>query len=192
MFTDDNGRTGRVLNSLFFISQDLFTLPILYLSGYIIQHKADYYRLLLEVTRNAAWEAWVLFMLKGVEQTSRRTMAKIAAIRTLQSQTVEYVRNTAPKIYSHELLTDSGRRNEYENLARPNSGTVGVSSFHDFDVSVRDGKTRRTREACSFQLSNCRTEAHAARAEILSPRSLKRLKSNPLIRVQGGTSLKND
>ena len=50
-FTDGNGRTGRVLNSLFFISQGLLTLPILYLSRYIIQHKADYYRLLREVTR---------------------------------------------------------------------------------------------------------------------------------------------
>lgn len=47
---------------------------------------------------------------------------------------------------AYELLTDSGRRNEYDNMARPNSGTVSVSSFHDFDVSVRDGKTRRTRD----------------------------------------------
>ena len=60
-FTDGNGRTGRVLNSLYFISQDLLTLPILYLSRYIIQHKADYYRLLREVTTNAAWEDWIGF-----------------------------------------------------------------------------------------------------------------------------------
>lgn len=103
-FTDGNGRTGRVLNSLFFISQDLLTLPILYLSRYIIQHKSDYYRLLLEVTRNAAWEEWVLFMLKGVQETSNWTVAKIAAIRKLQAETVEHVRKAAPKIYSHELV----------------------------------------------------------------------------------------
>ena len=103
-FTDDNVRTGRVLNSLYFISQDLLTLPILYLSRYIIQHKSDYYRLLLEVTRNAAWEEWVLFMLKGVQETSNWTVAKIAAIRKLQAETVEHVRNAAPKIYSHELV----------------------------------------------------------------------------------------
>lgn len=34
-FTDGNGRTGRVLNSLFFISENLLSLPILYLSRYI-------------------------------------------------------------------------------------------------------------------------------------------------------------
>ena len=103
-FTDGNGRTGRVLNSLFFISQDLLTLPILYLSRYIIQHKTDYYRLLREVTREDAWEDWVMFMLKGVEETARWTVAKIAAIRKLQAHTVEHVRKTSPKIYSHELV----------------------------------------------------------------------------------------
>ncbi|MEI8291635.1 MAG: Fic family protein [Verrucomicrobiota bacterium] len=103
-FTDGNGRTGRVLNSLFFISEGLLTLPVLYLSRYIIQHKADYYRLLREVTQTDKWDAWVLFMLKGVEETAHWTVAKIAAIRKLQSHTVDYVRKTAPKIYSHELV----------------------------------------------------------------------------------------
>ena len=103
-FTDGNGRTGRVLNSLFFISQDLLTLPVLYLSRYIIQHKADYYRLLRAVTQTDVWEDWVMFMLKGVEETARWTVAKIAAIRKLQAHTVEHVRKAVPKIYSHELV----------------------------------------------------------------------------------------
>ncbi len=103
-FTDGNGRTGRVLNSLFFISEGLLTLPILYLSRYIIQHKADYYRLLREVTQTDQWEEWVLFMLKGVEETAHWTVAKISALRSLQHHTVEQVRKAAPKIYSHELV----------------------------------------------------------------------------------------
>jgi len=103
-FTDGNGRTGRILNSLFFISQDLLTLPILYLSRYIIENKADYYRLLLEVTRTGAWQEWLMFMLRGVEQTSQWTVGKIAAIRKLQAQTTEFVRMAKPKIYRHELV----------------------------------------------------------------------------------------
>lgn len=103
-FTDGNGRTGRVLNSLFFVSEGLLTLPILYLSRYIIQHKADYYRLLREVTRTAAWEEWVIFMLQGVQETASWTVAKIAAIRRLHVITGEYVRRSAPKAYSHELV----------------------------------------------------------------------------------------
>lgn len=103
-FTDGNGRTGRVLNSLYLIQENLLTLSILYLSRYIIQNKADYYRLLLDVTRHQAWEAWVIYVLLGVEETARWTTAKIAAIRALSALTITHVRQAAPKIYSRELV----------------------------------------------------------------------------------------
>jgi Fic family protein len=103
-FVDGNGRTGRVLNVLYLIEEDLLTLPILYLSRYVVQSKADYYRLLLGVTRDEAWEDWILYMLKGVEQVSAWTCLKIAAVRSLMEQTARYVRARLPKIYSHELL----------------------------------------------------------------------------------------
>ena len=104
-FTDGNGRTGRVLNSLFLIEEGLLTLPILYLSRYIINHKADYYRLLLQVTREQDWESWLLYILKGVEQTASWTTGKIAAIRALSEQTAAHVRARLPKVYSHELVS---------------------------------------------------------------------------------------
>ena len=103
-FTDGNGRTGRVLNILMLIQESLLTLPVLYLSRYIIDHKADYYRLLGEVTSAAAWEEWVLYMLRAVEQTAHWTTAKIAALRQLQVHTADHVRQQLPKIYSHELV----------------------------------------------------------------------------------------
>ena len=103
-FTDGNGRTGRVLNSLFLMQEGLLTLPILYLSRYIIAHKEEYYRLLLDVTRDDAWEPWILYMLQAVEETSNWTIGKIAAIRELLERTVEMVREGAPKIYSRELV----------------------------------------------------------------------------------------
>ncbi len=103
-FTDGNGRTGRILNSLFLVQENLLTLPILYLSRYIIAHKTDYYRLLLGVTKEAAWEDWVLFLLKGIGETAHWTTAKIAAIRRLQELCVVHVRQKLPKIYSRELV----------------------------------------------------------------------------------------
>lgn len=103
-FTDGNGRTGRVLNSLFLIQESLLTLPILYLSRYIIQHKADYYRLLLQVTREQEWEEWILYVLQGVEETAGWTTDKIEAIQDLSVHTAEYVRDRLPKIYSMELI----------------------------------------------------------------------------------------
>ena len=104
-FTDGNGRTGRVLNSLFLIEQKLLNLPILYLSHYIIRHRNDYYRLLRGVTRDQAWEPWVLYILKGVEETSVWTTGKIHAINKLLQSTTKYSRSNLPKkTYSKELV----------------------------------------------------------------------------------------
>ena len=103
-FTDGNGRTGRILNVLYLIEQNLLTLPILYLSRYIVGNKSDYYRLLLQVTRDDNWEPWILFILSGVEQVSKWTCAKVTAIRQLMNETSRHVRQQLPRIYSHELM----------------------------------------------------------------------------------------
>ena len=103
-FGDGNGRTGRILNILYLVEKGLLTLPVLYLSRYVIAHKADYYGLLLEVTREEAWEKWILFMLAATADTARWTTAKILAIRKLHDAAVQYVRHHEPKIYSRELI----------------------------------------------------------------------------------------
>jgi len=69
-FTDGNGRTGRVLNSLFLVERGLLPVPVLYLSRYIIGHKEDYYGRLLDVTRRGTWEPWLLFQLRGIAETA--------------------------------------------------------------------------------------------------------------------------
>lgn len=69
-FYDGNGRTGRIINILYLILQELQTLPILYLSSHIIQHKATYYSLLQYVRETDEWEDWILFMIDGVEKNS--------------------------------------------------------------------------------------------------------------------------
>jgi Fic family protein len=103
-FTDGNGRTGRILNLLFLVEQELLDLPILYLSRAIIRRKADYYRLLLAVTTDGAWEDWMLYMLGAVNETARWTTNRIRAIRQLMQETGAYVRNEAYGAYSRELV----------------------------------------------------------------------------------------
>ncbi|MBK8324743.1 MAG: Fic family protein [Betaproteobacteria bacterium] len=103
-FTDGNGRTGRILNQLILVQQGLLSLPVLYLSRYILGRRADYYARLIGVTREGAWESWVLFMLDGVTDTARWTTAKIDAIRQLMGRTAETVKADLPKIYSRELV----------------------------------------------------------------------------------------
>ena len=105
-FYDGNGRTGRVINVLYLIKQDLLTLPVLYLSRYINQHKQDYYRLLQAVRTDGNWEAWLLFMLDAVEQTSLQTIHLIKAIKTLMQNYKQKMRSELPKIYSQDLLNN--------------------------------------------------------------------------------------
>lgn len=103
-FPDGNGRTGRILNILYLIQSELLSLPILYLSRFILERRDDYYTFLRRVTEEGDWESWILFMLKAVESTSRWTTDKIAVVRALMAETTVYVREKLPKIYTHELI----------------------------------------------------------------------------------------
>jgi len=103
-FTDGNGRTGRIINSLFLIQQGLLKMPVLYLSRYILRERNEYNRLLLQVTRSREWQPWILFMLQGMEETAHWTTEKIAAIRALTNETKRYIQDMLPKIYSYELV----------------------------------------------------------------------------------------
>lgn len=105
-FYDGNGRTGRIINILYLIKEDLLTLPILYLSRYIIQHKAEYYHWLQQVRIDGNWESWILFVLKGVEETAKQTLFLIDGIKTLMSNYKHSIRERLKGIYSQDLLNN--------------------------------------------------------------------------------------
>jgi Fic family protein len=104
-FYDGNGRTGRIINILYLITRNLQNLPVLYLSRYIIQNKSDYYRLLQEIRLKENWEEWLLFMIRGIEKTSRETIGLIIQIRELMMEYKNLLRNNY-KFYSQELLNN--------------------------------------------------------------------------------------
>jgi Fic family protein len=95
-FEDGNGRTGRILSVLFLMGVQLISEPILYLSRYIIRNKDEYYRLLLEVTRDGHWQDWVIFMLEGIRVTALSTVAKIDQIQMLENETLSQIRAVTP------------------------------------------------------------------------------------------------
>lgn len=103
-FYDGNGRTGRILNILYLIMNNLLDIPILYLSSYIIHHKNEYYRLLNQLNKGGSWEEWIMFMLKAVEETSKSTLLQIKEINELLFETIDRVKELAPKIYSKEFV----------------------------------------------------------------------------------------
>lgn len=104
-FYDGNGRTGRIINILYLILEKLLSLPILYLSNYIIKRKPDYYSLLQNVRDENLWEDWLLFMINGVEQTAKETIELIIKIKELMLDYKHRLRNNY-KFYSQDLLNN--------------------------------------------------------------------------------------
>ena len=105
-FYDGNGRTGRIINILYLVAQELLDLPVLYLSRYLIQNKAAYYEQLQHVRDKNDWEPWLLFMLDGVIKTSRNTIELIKQIKVMMQQYKHRMRKILPKIYRQELLNN--------------------------------------------------------------------------------------
>lgn len=105
-FYDGNGRTGRIINILYLAQKHLLQVPVLYLSRYIVQTKNQYYQL-LQRTHNdeKALEEWVLYMLEGVETTSRQTIALIHAINKAYLDYQKRIRDNF-KFYSLDLINN--------------------------------------------------------------------------------------
>lgn len=103
-FYHGNGRTGRIINVLYLILKGLLNEPLLYLSSFIIQSKIDYYRLLQEVRTKNNWEDWIMYILKGIEQTAKSTIEQINKINLLFNETQKLVQDKLPRIYSKDLI----------------------------------------------------------------------------------------
>jgi Fic family protein len=104
-FYDGNGRTGRIVNVLYLMKEDLLEIPVLYLSRHIVRTKPDYYRLLQAVRDDDAWEDWVLYMLDAVAGTARETIDTILAIKDLLQRTKQRVRDNY-RFYSQDLINN--------------------------------------------------------------------------------------
>ena len=108
---DGNGRTGRILAILYLVVNDLLDLPILYLSRYITHNKGEYYRLIQRIRDNAPdnaedWEKWILFILKGVEETAIETIRLVKSISALMAKYKNILKPLFGKQYKHELLNN--------------------------------------------------------------------------------------
>lgn len=105
-FYDGNGRTGRILNILYLVLQNKIEQPILYLSKYIIENKNEYYELLKSCNQNIEnIPNFVLYMLKGIYETSRYTISMVMRINELINLTKEAMKLRLKEIYSDEIVT---------------------------------------------------------------------------------------
>jgi Fic family protein len=102
-FYDGNGRTGRILNVLYLVKENLLAIPVLYLSRPLMRWKTEYYRLLQAVREEDAWEDWVVFMLLCVENAALDGCFTVARIRDVLQRTKHQVRSEH-KFYSQDLM----------------------------------------------------------------------------------------
>ncbi len=110
-FYDGNGRTGRIVCVLYLVLTERLDLPILYLSRYITHNKGEYYRLIQAIRdknedNSAEWEAWIIFMLKGIEETAIETTRLVKGISRLMVDFKSVLRPKFGKQYRHELLNN--------------------------------------------------------------------------------------
>lgn len=110
-FYDGNGRTGRIICVLYLVLTGRLDLPILYLSRYITHNKGEYYRLIQAIRDKKddnfnEWEAWILFILKGIEETAIETTRLVKGISGLMAKFKSILRTKFGKQYRHELLNN--------------------------------------------------------------------------------------
>jgi Fic family protein len=82
-FLDGNGRIGRLLIAALLEHWGLLPEPLMYLSGYLKQHQAEYYRRLSNIRSDGDWEGWLAFFLEGVATAANDAEGSIVAIASL-------------------------------------------------------------------------------------------------------------
>lgn len=98
-FLDGNGRIGRLLIALLLHHSGMLSQPLLYLSLYFKQHRAEYYRLLDLVRTDGDWEAWLDFFLEGVASTAAgavQTAQRLVALFKEDADRVHALHRGAP------------------------------------------------------------------------------------------------
>jgi Fic family protein len=103
-FGDGNGRTGRILMVLCLTHFKLLDLPVLFISGYINNHKAEYYAAIRKVTEEGDWKNYIDYMLTAFCEQAIESTALLLKIKELHEEVKRKIRNELPKIYSRDLV----------------------------------------------------------------------------------------
>lgn len=85
-FLDGNGRVGRLLVTFLLCERAVLTQPLLYLSHYFKKHRAEYYDRLQAVRVDGAWEAWLAFFLRGVQEVAAEAAQRARSIIELRER----------------------------------------------------------------------------------------------------------
>lgn len=103
-FGDGNGRTGRILMVLLLTYFGLLDLPVLFISGYINNHKSEYYQAIRNVTDNGDWHGYIDYMLNAFKEQAVESTDILLKIKDLHEEVKRKIRTDLPKIYSRDLV----------------------------------------------------------------------------------------
>lgn len=152
-FLDGNGRIGRLLIAYILHYDRVLTEPLLYLSLYFMQHRAEYYRLLDAVRAEGDWETWLDFFLEGVEQTAGnavQTAQRLVALFQEDEQKIQQqgrVASSALRVFNALRQRPLTTLNEVSNrtgLSFPAS-SKGMDVLVNLDVAREITGQRRNR-----------------------------------------------
>ena len=122
-FLDGNGRTGRLLITLFLYNADFLKSPYLYLSLFFKQYRDLYYEKLSEPRRTGDWEAWLNYFLEGVATTATEEKKNILTIQKLFAADAEKLSNIGRSIVSVKKVFELFKHKPVLNISEITSKT---------------------------------------------------------------------
>jgi len=103
-FKDGNGRIGRLLIPLFLYHKGMLNQPMFYLSGYLEEHRDEYYARLRGISQQSKWNEWVAFFLRAVGVQAVDNTNRVQHILELYEQMKEQIREITHSQYSVQIL----------------------------------------------------------------------------------------
>lgn len=85
-FLDGNGRVGRLLVTFLLCQKQALGRPLLYLSHYLKEYRAEYYDRLMAIRTDGDWEGWLKFFVRGVYEVSREANETAGIILRLKEK----------------------------------------------------------------------------------------------------------
>lgn len=102
-FLDGNGRIGRILIPLYLVNKGLLSKPLFYMSAFFEANKDAYYKKLMDARLKNDFSTWIIFFLKGVEQTTRHSIETLMAILDIKDKLTKKIQNESGNRSSNNL-----------------------------------------------------------------------------------------
>lgn len=91
-FLDGNGRVGRLLITLYLVSEGILKKPVLYLSDFFERNRTLYYDNLMRVREKNDLLQWFKFFLVGINETAKNSIETFDGILQLQKEVEAKIR----------------------------------------------------------------------------------------------------